>query len=199
MGKKKTNKTNPHLQQSMGQMVSRAALSQMLPQIEQIARHYVNQLGNQLAVQQASTLETLFARVVVLESIVMEKLGYTTEDLTAKVAGIEDEKEGLELVEGPAELNDVVRTEISTRTKDQAEYQGSSRLKISQTGSGQTIGNELENALLGMKAGEEKEIKFGKDGEMTAKLKVDRVSRAPKAPAPEAAPQGESNENQAQG
>lgn len=196
MGKKKTSGGQQHQQQSFGQMVSRAALAQMGPQIEQIVRAYVNQLGNQLAVQQASTLETLFARVVVLETIVMEKLGYSTEDLTKMVAAIEDEKEGLTLVEGAAELGDVVRLEIATKTKDQTEFQGSSRLKISQTGTGQTIGTELENAILGLKAGETKEVNFGKDGAMTAKITIDRVSRGQKA---EAASQGESNGDQAQG
>lgn len=194
MGKKKSSSGN-HLQQSMGQMVSRAALAQMGPQIEQMVRAYVNQLGNQLAVQQASTLETLFARVVVLETIVMEKLGYSTEDLTKMVANIEDEKEGLTLVEGAAELGDVVRLEIATKAKDQAEFQGSSRLKISQTGTGQTIGTELETAVLGMKAGETKEVSFGKDGAMTAKITVDRVSRGQKAEAQKE----QSNGDQAQG
>lgn len=198
MGKKKTN-NQPRVQQSMSQMVSRAALVQMGPQIEQIVRSYINQLGNQLAVQQASTLETLFARVVVLESIVMEKLGYTTDDLTAKVATIEDDKEGLTLVEGAAELGDVVRLEIRTKTKDQPVFQGSSRLKISQIGTGQTIGDELERAVLGMKAGDLKEVAFGKDGAMTAEIKIDRVSRGQKQEAPQAAAEEASNENQSQG
>lgn len=197
MGKKKTAQN--HVQQSMGQMVGRAAMVQMGPQIEQLVRAYVNQLGNQLAVQQASTLETLFARVVVLESIVMEKLGYTTDDLTKKVATIEDEKEGLTLVEGVAELNDVVRLEIRTKTKDQIEFQGSSRLKVSQIGTGQTMGQELEAAVLGMKAGDTKEVTFGQDGAMTAEIKIDRVSRGEKTTAIAEVAQGETNEAQAQG
>lgn len=173
MGKKKNQN---HLQQSVGNLVSKAALAQMGPQIEAVVRSYVQQLGNQLAVQQASTLETLFARVVVLESIVMEKLGYTTEDLTNKVADIEDEKENLMKVD-QVELGDVVRLEIRTKTKDQTEYQGSSRLKVAQIGTGQTVGTELETAVIGMKAGETKEVLFGKDQAMSAEIKLDRVSR----------------------
>jgi hypothetical protein len=197
MGKKKSSQ---HLTQSMGQMVSRAALAQLGPDIEKMVRHYIKNLGNQLAVQQASTLETLFSRVVVLESIIMEKLGYTTEDLTNKVADVEDEKEGFAVSDSAAELNDIVRLEIRTKTADQPEYQGSSRLKIYQTGSGGTIGQELEAGILGMKAGETKEVKFGKDQAMTAELKIDRVSRQIPAPAaPEAAPEGQANADQAQG
>lgn len=180
MGKKKSAPSkSQHIQESMGQMVSNAALNKLGPQIEQTIKAYIQQLGNQLAVQQASTLETLFARVVVLESIVMEKLGYAPDDLTAKVAGIEDDKEGLDKINGPVELGDVVRLEIKTKTQDQPEFQGSSRLKIYQTGSGQTIGQELETAVVGMSPGETKEVTFGKDGLLTASIKIDRVSRKP--------------------
>lgn len=193
MGKKKSS---GHIQQSMGQMVSRAALAQLGPEIEQLVRGYVQQLGNQLAVQQASTLETLFARVVVLESIIMEKLGYSTEDLTAKVAQIEDEKESFELVQGEAQAGDVVRLEIKTKTKDQTEFQGSSRLKIYQVGSGQTIGEELESAIVGMKSGETKQVSFGKEGAMVAEIKVDRVSRQIKS---QDVTTGEANADQIQG
>lgn len=193
MGKKKSS---GHVQQSMGQMVSRAALAQLGPEIEQLVRAYIQQLGNQLAVQQASTLETLFARVVVLESIIMEKLGYSTEDLTQKVAAIEDEKETLELVQGEAQAGDVVRLEIKTKTKDQTEFQGSSRLKIYQVGSGQTIGEELESAIVGMKSGETKQVSFGKEGAMVAEIKVDRVSRQIKS---QDVTTGEANADQVQG
>lgn len=194
MGKKRTNQE--HVQQSMGQMVSKAALSQMGPQIEHLVRAYVQQLGNQLAVQQASTLETLFARVVVLESIIMEKLGYSAEDLTSKVAAIEDEKENMILVNGEAQAGDVVRVEVKTKTKDQVDFQGSSRLKIYQIGSGQTIGEELEKAIIGMKAGEIKEISFGQDGQLIANIKVDRISRQIKS---EDTTTGEANADQVQG
>lgn len=194
MGKKKTNgQGQARVQQSMSQMVSRAALAQLGPDIEQMVRFYVKQVGNQLAVQQASTLETIFARVVVLESIVMEKLGYTTEDLTRLVANTEDEKEGLTPIDGAAELNDVTRVEVQTRTADQAEFQGSSRLKIYKTGSGQTLGAEIEAQILGMKAGEVKEFPHG---EVVVQVKMDRVSRPAKE---EAAPEGEPNADQAQG
>lgn len=184
MGNKKQRKVNSQqrVQQSMSQMVSRAALSQLGPDIEQLVRGYVQNLGNQLAHKQASMLETLFARVVVLETIVIEKLGYSAEDLTQKVADVEDEKESLTRVDGPAELNDVVRLTIQTKTKEQTEFQGSSRIKIYQVGSGQTIGPELETPIIGMKAGDTKLVEFGTDKSMTAELTVNRVSRAPAAP-----------------
>lgn len=197
MGKKKTKaNSQPRMQQSMGQMVSRAALAQLGPEIQNMVLFYTKQYANQIAVQQASTLETLFARVVVLETIVMEKLGYTTEDLTNLVAKIEDEKEGLTLVDGPAEANDVTRVEISTKTADQSEFQGSSRLKVPQIGSGKSLGPEIEAAIIGMKAGETKEITIGENKDVVAKIVLDRVSRPQKQ---EATPEGEPSADQSQG
>lgn len=174
MGKKKQQQ---HVQQSMGQMVGRAALAQLGPQIEGLVSAYTSRAANQIAQQQASTLETLFARLVVLESIIMEKLGYTSEELVAKVADLEDSKEGYERSES-VEIGDLARIEVSTRTKDQDEYQGSTRMKLYNAGSGQTIGPELEGAIVGMKAGETKELEFGKDNGMVAKITLDRASRA---------------------
>lgn len=179
MGKKKSQQ---HLQQSMGNLVSRAALAQMGPSIENYVQQVVRQLGSQLAVQQASTLETIFARVVVLETIIMEKFDYTSEDLARLVADNEDQKENLVTAES-VEVGDVTRLEISTKTKDQEDYQGTSRLKVYNTGSGESIGEELEKALIGMKSGETKEVQFGKDQEMSAKITMERVSRkVPAAP-----------------
>lgn len=179
MGKKKGQQ---HVQQSMGQMVSKAALAQMGPAIERYVQNVVQRLGSQLAMQQASTLETMFSRIVVLESILIEKFGYTKEDLATKVSEIEDEKEGLKLVDGGIEKGDVVRLEVRTRAKDQAEFQGSSRLKLYKTGTGETLGEELESAILGMKNGEVKTVEFGKDQSMVAEFTINRVSRGEKAP-----------------
>lgn len=175
MGQKKSKQN--HVQQSMGQMVSKAALAQMGPQIAQFVQAQVQQLGSQLAMQQASTLETLFSRVVVLETILMEKYGYSKDDLAEKVALLEDEKEGLTLVTGGIEKNDVVRLEVKTKAKEQADFAGSSRLKLYKTGTGETIGQELEEALLGMKSGETKQVEFGKDKSMVAEFTVNRISR----------------------
>lgn len=202
MGKKKGNKQQ-HLQQSMGQMVSKAALAQLGPHIERYVNAVVGNLGQQLAMQQASTLETLFSRVVVLEKILMEKYGYTAEDLATRVSDIEDEKESLKLVDGAIEKGDVVRLEVKTKAKDQAEFQGSSRLKLYKTGSGETIGEELESALIGMKAGETKQVEFGKEKGMVAEFTINRVSRGEKAPEAAQETQQESQdaavENQSQG
>lgn len=171
MGKKKQ-----HLQQSMGQMVSNAAMAKLGPHIQNYVDNRVRALGMQLATQQASTLETLFSRIVVLESIIMEKYSLTEDDLSNKVADLEDSKQGLTKVD-QVEKGDTARLEISTKSKDQEDFQGSSRLKLSNVGSGENLGQELEDALIGMKTGETKLIEFGEDKLMQAKVRMDRISR----------------------
>jgi len=194
MGNKKGQQ---RLQQSMGNMVSRAALAQLGPHIEQMVVDYVNQLGSNLSTQTASTLESMFSRIVVLETILIEKMGYTKEDLANKVADIEDQNQGLKKTESSVEKNDVVRLEIKTKMKEQTEYQGTSKLRISQIGSGQTLGLELESAIIGMKSGETKEVEFGQNKEMLAQITLNRVSRSEKKQAAEAS--NESTASQSQG
>lgn len=188
MGKKKQQQ---HVQQSMGNMVSAAALAQLGPKIEQLVRAHVDSLGNQLTSQQISTFQNILLRLVTLEKLVIEKLGVTAEDLAKRVSDLEDSAEGLESVD-TVELGDTVRLEISTKTKDQDRFQGSSLLKLDNTGKGEYLGQELEAALLGMKSNETKEINFGQDGAMVAKLTVNRVSRKVKT-------QEATNDAQAQG
>jgi uncharacterized coiled-coil protein SlyX len=171
MGKKKQ-----HLQQSMSQMVSNSALAKLGPHIEKYVNNQIRSLGMQLATQQASTLETLFSRVVVLESILMEKYGLTEDYLSNKVADLEDSKQGLSKVD-EVQKGDTVRIEVSTKSKDQEEFQGTSRLKVSNAGSGENLGQELEDALISMKTGETKLVEFGEDKLMQAKIKMDRISR----------------------
>jgi hypothetical protein len=190
MGKKKSSGPQSHATQSFGQMVSKAALSQMMPQIEDVVRHYVNQLGSQIAQKSAETIEHLHARVVCLEALLMDKGVTTKEELSDKIASIEDDKRGVAAVDGPAESGDSVRVTIETKLKDQAEYQGRSLVRIDNVGTGNSFGPELESAIVGMKANEVKEVTFGKDKELGARLSVARVSR-PKAP------QGVENANQA--
>lgn len=173
MGKKKSSQ---HADKSFGNMVSKAALTQMAPEIQQM----VDGLGSRLAAQIASTLENQHARLVVLEKLAMERFNLTKDDLSNKISDFEDEKEGL-VTASQVELGDVVRLEIKTRTEDQAEFQGSSRLKVYNTGSGDTLGGELEAAVLGMTPGQAKETKFGQDGKLVAQIRVDRISRLVKA------------------
>lgn len=174
MGNKKSQ---AHVQQSMGQMVGKAALAQMGPQIEQLVQQHIQHLGSQLATQTANTMQSLFSRIVVLENLLIEKLGVTKADIVSRVSDLEDSKEGLESVQGSVEVGDVVRIKIETKAKDQAEYQGASLLKIYKSGSGETLGKELEDALIGMSKDETKVVEFGQDKQMLAQITVSRIAR----------------------
>lgn len=171
MGNKKAQ---ARVQQSMGNMISKAALTQLGPEIAQMINNGLQQVASQLAQEQLSTLATLFVRIRVLEEIIVEKLGYTQDQLAQRVSDLEDGAEGLKAAD-VVQTDDVVRIEVKTKTKDQTEFQGSTRLKISDLGSGQGIGKELEAKLVGMKVGEVKETEFGQG--MVAELTINRISR----------------------
>lgn len=177
MGKKKSSGSQSHATQSFGQMVSKAALAQMGPEIEDLVRHYVNQLGSSVARQSADTIEHLHSRVVCLEAMIIDKGVATKDELGEKIASMEDSKQGNEKVTDAAKLGDTVRVTLETRTKDQDEYQGKSMIRVDNVGSGNTYGPELEGGMLGMVAPEVKEFSFGKDGQLMARVTLNRVSR----------------------
>lgn len=184
MGKKKASQQ--HQADSFGNMVSRAALTQLLPHIEGM----VNELGSQLQQQQQSTFQLLYTRLVAVEQILIEKGVATQEDMMNRIADLEDKREGLTTVDTVA-AGDTVRIAIRTKTEDQPEFQGSSKLKVMNVGTGNTIGKEVESEIVGMKAGDLKEVKFGQNKEIVAEIKVDRVGRPlpPQVLTPAPAPQ----------
>ena len=180
MGKRKNQENQPqHATQSFQQLVASATLAKFSGYIDQ----QIQGLSRALLQRQAQAQEKLMVRIMSLEEIVMElNPAITKETLADRVATIQDRHEDFEAVsaEGVVELGDRIRLELSTRTADQTAFQGASRLQIDGAGTGQTVGAELESAMLGMKAGETKEVKFGKDESLLASITVNRVSRKPK-------------------
>lgn len=174
MGKKKTVKTNKqvHQTQSFGSMVSRAALCQLGPEISRM----INDMGDQISAKQISTLEMLYTRIVVLEKVLIDKLGITQDELTLRVSDVEDERDGLAKA-GDVVIGDTTRVEIQTKTKDQEKYQGTTRMKIQNTGSGNTLGKEIEEQIIGMKTGEVKVVEFGQNKELLAQITLNKSSR----------------------
>lgn len=178
MGKKRANKVQSlKPNDSFQNVVNKAVRSNM----QQFVLEQIQRVGQGLARELNGSLEDIYARLTTLEEVVLKQVGMTADEFAGLVANTEDQAAGLELVEtGNVEKDDVVRLEVETKTEDQKEYQGSSKLKLTNTGSGATLGTELEEAILGMSLGETKEVPFGKDKKMTAKIKVVRVSRYPK-------------------
>ena len=169
----KSGDTKQHPQKNFLKMVEEASLKMVKPFVQE----QVQQLGFALQQEQAQTLASIGNRLVVLETIVTEKLGFTMGELCDRVADLEDEQTGYEKVE-VIEEGDLVRLEVATKTVDQEEFQGTSKLIL--TGCGVeplTIGPELEPKLVGLKTGEQVELAFGKDDKMLAKVIIERVSR----------------------
>lgn len=178
-----------HPQRSFDQMVADATLARLGGYIDS----EIQEAAQGILARQQQAMANLLTRLVATEEVLIEKLGLTKEDLANRVANIQDRSEGFVAAE-TVEVGDRVRLEIQTRTADQAEFQGSSRLLVDNAGTGSQLGKELEGALVGMKAGESKEIKFGKDESLVARLSVNKVSRQPKAEPTETKEESEASE-----
>lgn len=182
MGKKKQQVQ--HITQSMGQMVSKAALVQLQEPISMM----VNNLGQRLALKQAENTQTMFTRIVAIEKVLIDKGVLTQEDLQLKVADIEDSREGLINVDDALATGDTARIQVRTKEiADETFESGVTRLKVGQTGTGNTLGTEVELGIVGMKVGETKVITFA-DGKLNAEIKIDRISRPVPPPKPLDAP-----------
>lgn len=163
-----------HPQKSFDQMVADATLAKFKGYLD----YQLQMMGQALVQRTAQSTQNLFTRLVALEEIIIENNPEITKDVLAdKVAAIQDRNEGFELVNQEVKNGDRVRLEIKTKTAEQTEFQGSSRLLVDNIGLGQTLGKELEESVLGMKNGETKETKFGKDATLTASITVNRISR----------------------
>jgi hypothetical protein len=171
-----------HPQLSFQQLLADATLAKFSGYINEQIQALAEKLTEYQATLQKQSTQDLMTRIVSLEEIVMQNIPTVTKEvLASQVATVEDRSEGLNQVsDGEVELNDRVRVEIKTKTTDQTDFQGSSRLRIDGVGSGSTLGKELEGSILGMKVGETKEVKFGKDGNLIASILLSRTSRAPK-------------------
>lgn len=178
MGKKRkgTDRGRGGQNQSYQNLIAQQTLNKFQPYINSMVKQEVYAIAQ----QQKQLVENLYVRIRVLEELLAEKYeDVTKESLAYSIAEIEDRQDGYEAADVVQE-NDRVRVEIATKTQDQEEFQGSSKLMIDRVGSGQTLGKELEGAMLGMKNDEVKEIKFGKDESMTAQITLNRVSRSTK-------------------
>lgn len=160
-------------QKSFQQLVAEAANAKLLTTVQQ----EIYQLGGQIAQNQSRELSGIVTRLAAIEQVLIEKLGITEEQLTEKVATIEDQALGYERVE-EVSSGDLVRLTVSTKKADAEEYTGESKLQVNNCGNSPfTLPQKLEEALITLKTGQTIEVPFGKDDSMKAKLTVDRVSR----------------------
>jgi hypothetical protein len=181
MGKKKNSQQ--HVAESMGQMVSRAALTQMMKPINQMVQIAVSQLGQKLAMKQTENTAMMFTRIVAVEKLLIDKGIVTANDLSNKVADIEDERDNATRAD-VLEKGDIARIEVRTKDAKAENFESdTTRLKVINFGSGNSLGTEVETAALGMKVGELRIVTFAKDT-LCAEITLSRVSRPIPPPAP---------------
>lgn len=181
MGKKK--QSQQHVVQSMGQMVSRAALAQLAQPINQMVQQAVGQLGQRLALKQAENVSVMFTRIVAIEKLLIENKIVTQEDLQNKVADIEDERDGATKADD-LQKGDIARIDVRTKdVKAEAYEDGVTKLKVQNVGTGNTMGTEVEDGIIGMKVGETRTVTFA-DNKLNAEITLCRVSRPIPPPAP---------------
>lgn len=190
-----------HPQKSFQELVADATRAALSTYIDQ----EIEGLGQALAQRQAQKSNELKLRLICAEELIMEiNPAITKESLAQRVTVIQDRLEGFTQLsaEQLAEKGDRVYVEIKTRTADQTEYQGSSRLQVDDIGSGAALGQELESSVVGMKTGETKEVKFGKDQSLLASITLNRASRdqkPKKTAAPKPAPESKEDAEAAEG
>lgn len=172
MGKKDANKVQKPTH-SFEQMVAEASLNRLKPFIE----FQVQEAATQMKREHVQDLQGMYERLTALEKLVLEKTGTSDEEYSERVIDVQDMVHGLKQVSEACALGDTVRIEVSSKAKDQEEFQGSSRYMVQDLGSGRAIGKELEDKILGMTKGETRTVDFGVDGAMVAKITLNRVSR----------------------
>lgn len=172
MGKKRLQQK--HQTESFGSMVSKAALTQLFPHIQAM----VQQLGQRLAIGQATSTEKVFTRIIAIEKLMIDKGLATKEELVSKIADVEDERDGVVNVQELA-LGDTARISATTKKQDETEYKNdTTTLKVENIGTGNTLGLDVEPLLLGMKVGEVREVRSSKDeNALDVKITLNRAGR----------------------
>ncbi len=177
MGKKRKSPKNAgrqQQQQTYQQMIAGQTLKKFKPYIDE----QLQGAARAIAMQQSQLLDSAFTRIRILEELLIDKFEDVTKTTLAnRVAELEDQKNGL-IVADEVVVGDRVRLEIRAKEVD-GEYKDSTKLLVDNAGTGQTLGAALEDALVGMKTDEVKEITYGEGDKMTAELTINRISRAP--------------------
>lgn len=175
MNKKKNraSKKRAQPQKSFAELVA----DQTQAKIDSAVNNAVARLANGLVNIQRQHIEGLFTRIVVLEELLVEKLEGVDQDLLAdRVANLEDKQAGLEAVEEVAE-GDRVRATLRTKLIGAKEFNGESRQMIDNVGLGNTLGPDIEKAMLGMKVNETKLVKL-EEAKSEVEILINRISRS---------------------
>lgn len=159
-------------QQSFQDVVSAQTLKKFKPYIDQQIQMSMGAVSRRII--------DLNEQLVATQEILLESVdSFTADKLSEKIIEVVDRRYGLVKVDDRGvQEGDAVRVTVSTKLKDQEEYQGSTPVMIQNIGSGQVLGKEVEKGLFDMKTGETREI--GSEGDAMFKVYLDRISEPKK-------------------
>lgn len=176
MGKKRKNKDpgrvrQVHPQKSFKDYVAEAAINYCKP--------FMTGKLNEMAHRHLQSEEVIFTRLMVLEELLLEQFPSVTQDeLAFRAARVQDRAQGFEVVDGVVEKGDRVRLEVSIKKTEDAEFEPGHKFLLHDAGSGATLGPELEKAMLGMSKDEVKQMTFGTENAMEARITINMISRS---------------------
>lgn len=186
MGKKKGGAKGTHPTRSFADLVSTAQTKQLQPYVEGLVQQYMRGAETRLARQQITYLADPLVRLSVVEDVMCEQLKITKDDLRERFAVKEDEAQGYEKFDGPAQEGDKVRFTVESKNTEDGEYRDSTRIIARALNKTNSDGlaehhNDLEAAMVGKSAGESAEVVIENPNADGAKFylraTVDRVSR----------------------
>lgn len=184
MGKKKGQSGRGNAQAALQNQITRMQIKALEPFVAQQVQNAAQQMQQKLAQQQLSYVADANVRIYLLEDIVCEKLGYNRDQLSEMILDHEDDAMSLKKVDRGAQKGDHVRVNVSFKQTEVAEgeaepvYSDENRfiLKDLLEEGSKHIYNlvELSEGVVGMKAGETKEVLLEKQ-KVLAKINIQRV------------------------
>lgn len=183
--KKKDKKEPQRATNSFANLLAEAERTKLQPFIDQMNQviGQVSQQNRMLKAEMDRTFDDLFLRAATLEKIAMQLTNKTEDELAEMMLDTEDEFLGFNKTNESAEEGDFLRTKIKVKKVEEVEYLPESEQNFSFKNLGKqiVINTEVDKALVGMKAGDEKEIEHDANGQKVKLLvKATRVSKRPK-------------------
>lgn len=166
--------------QSFSSMVNQQVLSNLKPYIDANVDVKMAQVERRLSGQVISTLQSTFARVLVLEELIMEQNPNITKDLLSeRVADKIDSLIGFKPIE-TSEAGCRLRVTIESKYNSEPNFGSPSKTMIDNLGSGNSLTKEIEDRLIGLKKGEHIITDIPAEGDQEGgqlKITVDRASK----------------------
>jgi len=181
MGKKKKMDSQKPTK-SFDQLVADTTIAKFKPFVQQ----QINTAAQQILQVQNNNLRQINLRVIATEKLLMNKLNMNEDEIAENIVAVEDEVEQLTKVD-EVEKGDVVRVSIKTKGTKDTKFTEETRTRVDNVANVPfSLPKDVEDALVGMKEGDQKEITIRqaqpgetptKDHDIVVSMKIDRVSR----------------------